>query len=245
MNDTTHAIIVEGEGFVGYLTWAEWERFTRAWQTALNNIGWWRVAGHLRSGNPDEHRSRSTEHQLVLPATWLAAEEISRLMGVLNDWPELEDAARDAEGCEWAMLLTREVETAHAKWPMADRPHKVRFLRCRACQELALKYFPPNLSGPSEAPRTTVRANLGGKQFVEIEVLDVNVKCTSCGARESSQMFEHDAELIRLEAENEAMAKRARSGRANGTRKEHGVQMGAGGAGADETPEEGAVVVAG
>lgn len=201
MNDTTTAAIIEGEGYVGYLTWDQWERFTRAFQTARTHLHWWRIAGHIRSGDPDEHKTRSSEPQLVLPATWLAADEISRLIGILNDWPELEDAANDVDGCELALLFTREVETAHAKWPMADRPHKVKFIRCRHCQQKTLKYYPPRLSGPVAAPRVAVVVR-EGERSVSADVLDVNVKCTNCGEPESPEMFARDALLIEMEHRN-------------------------------------------
>lgn len=190
-------------GGVGYLTWTEYERFTRAVDNAITHTRWWRLAGHIRTGDPDEHRTRSNDPTIPLPATWLAAEEISNLLQEINHWPTLEDVAKF--GHELALMLTREVETAMHKWPMEDRPHKVRHLKCRTCGEPALRYYPPKAAGT-----------------------DITVKCTSCKAVEDPQMFEHDILLIRLEAERaKTLADRRRSGRDHRQVIGHDLPMGA------------------
>lgn len=168
------------KGGVGFLTWDKFDRLGRAVNDARSHVPWWRVAGHIRVGDEDEARSRSSDPMIPLPATWLAAEEITRLLGELNRWHTLEEAVNTLEGQFFAELVTREVETAMAKWPMEDKPHKVRYLRCRACQQQSLKYYPPRVGGG-----------------------DITVKCTdkTCRAVEDPRMFERDALLIRLEAE--------------------------------------------
>lgn len=215
-------------GGVGFLTFDEYDRFVRAVGNARSHVAWWRIAGHIRLGDAEEHKSRSSDPMIPLPATWLAAEEIGNLLLELNTVPTLADAAHRLP--EIAMLLTREVETAMAKWPMSDRPHKVRYLRCRACQQQTLKYYPPNLKGPTDAqhvdaqvrqqsgavraqPEADVRPTLvkGKTVYVPVErpatvgtivLLDVTVKCTNkeCGSVEDHAMFERDALLIEQEA---------------------------------------------
>lgn len=197
-NQSLEADYDPNAGGVGFLTFDEYDRLVRAVGNARTHVAWWRIAGHIRLGDAEEHKSRSSDPMIPLPATWLAAEEISNLLLELNS-VSLEDAARVMP--EIAMTLTREVETAMAKWPMSDRPHKVRYLRCRGCQQQTLKYYPPVLKAPRGAPMTTVVVHDRGK-FGNLELADVTVKCTNkeCGAIESHDMFERDALLIELEA---------------------------------------------
>ena len=136
---------------VGYLTWEEFERFRNAVNKARYLVPWLRIAGYIRSGDPDELRHRSSDLPLGLPPTWIAAEEITNLLNEINQWPELEDVA--VHGSEFALTLTREVETADAKWPMEDRAHKVTYLRCASCDQLTLRYHPPKHPGDDIAVR--------------------------------------------------------------------------------------------
>ena len=173
---------------IGYMPWNDFERLRKAVETARRYMPWLRVAGYLKSGaDPDEFRgthAKASNIPLGLPATWLAAEEISRLLGEINGWPELEDAARDQFGAYLCGLLTREVETAAAKWPMEEKPRAVQFFRCIACDQLTLRYFPPSLDGR--------------------ELVDSIVRCTNrdCRAVVSELMFMRMAVLI--EAEHKA-----------------------------------------
>lgn len=218
-------------GGVGYLTWDEFDRLTKAWVTAIKHLPWWWVAGQIRSGDVDEMHHRSTEPSLPIPATWLAAHEITRLMQELNQWRELEDAAHDDFGAELAKLLIKEVETAAAKWPISDRSHRVQHFRCQACQQLTLKYLPPNDHAPADAPKVTVQARFGEGAVREIPstverlvlingkterqsatlsatvrptaIADVVVRCTdkTCGAVMDSRMFELAVAVIKQESE--------------------------------------------
>jgi len=190
------------EGMVGYLTTTEFDKFTRAIDNARTHIGWWRIAGHLRARDADELQTRSSDPMIPLPGTWLAAEEISNLLQEINQWPTLEDVA--ANGYEFALLITREVEAAMAKWPMSDRPHKVKFLRCRACQLVTLKYYPPKLTSPTHRDAMPVEVYdrtrpTGGTTVTD--VIDVTVKCTNCHKVEDSANFSIDAALIHQENE--------------------------------------------
>lgn len=201
-NQSLEADYDPNAGGVGFLTFDEYDRLVRAVGHARTHVAWWRIAGHIKLGDPEEHRTRSSDPMIPLPATWLAAEEVTRLLGELNAWPTLEDAVNTLDGQFFATLLTGEVETAMAKWPMSDRPHKVRYLRCRACQQQTLKYFPPVLKGPTDAATTSVIVHDRG-MFGRLELPDVTVKCTNkeCRAVEDPAMFERDALLIKLEAE--------------------------------------------
>jgi hypothetical protein len=226
------------EDGVGYLTFEQFDRLRRAWSDAIKLLPWWWVAGQIRSGDIDEMRVRSSDPALPLPATWLAAHEITRLMQELNGWLELEDVAHDAGAAELALLLTKEVETAAAKWPFSDRSHKVSYFRCQACQQMTLRYMPPNDNAPSDAVKAMVHTRIrqgrvrvnpetltehilvNGKTIernrVEprtvrsMEIADVVVRCANkeCGAVMDSHMFELAVHVIQQEQEIKKNAKR-------------------------------------
>ena len=209
---------------VGYLTWDQFERVRRAVNTGMRHVSWWRVAGYLKPGNdPDEFRgsrSKASSLPLGLPATWLAAEEVTRLLNELNGWRELEDAANDIDGSDICILLASEVETAAAKWPLEDKPHEVKFFRCTACNLMTLKYFPPELKAT--------------------ELIDSKVKCMNktCNAIVDELMFARMAFVI--EAEQKAKDERARrlvASKGSASESEpvpvDGVLVGAAGEGAD------------
>lgn len=183
MNESTYD---PNAGSVGYLTFDQFDRLRRADETAREYVPWLRIAGYLKSGaDPDEHRTRHrmAHPPLGVPATWLAAEEISRLSYELNGWASLEDAARDRWGSEVAVLFVREVETAAARWPLEDRSRRVQFFRCTVCNQLTLRYYPPKRVGD--------------------RILDLAVKCSdrSCGNVMDAVMFERMAVVIRAEWE--------------------------------------------
>lgn len=209
-------------GGVGLLTWDQFDRFTRAIDNAQTHVPWWRIAGHIRSGDPDEQKTRSSDPVLPLPSTWLAAEEISNLLSEINQWSTLEDVAKF--GHEFALHLTREVETAMHKWPIEDKPHKVRYLRCRECGQMTLKYYPPKEGGGA-----------------------VTVKCTdpNCRAVEDPRNFAHDTALI--EMENELAKRRVgdgkRSRNKNKQAQENDVRVDQGGEGEDAETGAGSLAV--
>lgn len=164
---------------VGFLTWDEFDRFRDAVHKTRRLIPWLRVAGYIKLGDHDELKQRSTERPLGVPPTWLAAEEITSLLSEINRWPELEDVA--SHGYEFALQLTKEVETADARWPQEDRSHAVRIMRCQACDRLSLRYYPPKHADDR-----------------------IVVKCREkdCRAVMDEDMFAFTAELI--ESENNA-----------------------------------------
>lgn len=127
---------------VGYLTWDEFDRFQKAVHNSQTVVPWFRVAGYIKGGI-EEVRAPSSNHPLGLSPTWLAAEEISRLSGELRYWANLEDIANDDIGAIAARDFTREVETAMARWPIEDKPRKVRHIRCQKCAGETIRFTPP------------------------------------------------------------------------------------------------------
>lgn len=217
---------------VGYLTWDEFDKFRRAVTTARKYVPWLRIAGYIKLGaDPDELMSRSSHRStmpLGLPATWLAAEEIASLLVEINKWPTLEDVAK--RGSEFALLITREVETAAAKWPMSDRSHAVKFFRCEACQQMTLRYYPPNFAGET--------------------LIDSVVKCTdrNCRAVVDELMFARMAVLAEAEELEKRESKRRLDTAGRRTRKGEQVPdvdlaVGEGGEGKDDAAGEGSLVV--
>lgn len=162
-------------GDIGYLTWEEFDRFRRAVHQAQIVIPWFRVAGYIR-GHAEEVRAPSSNHPLGLPPTWLAAEEITRLSVELRYWPNLEDVANDLFGRDIAVLFTREVETALHRWPIEDRPHKVRHVRCQQCAGETIRYEPPSFEGDK-----------------------VHIACTECGHELTEDEFKTLVELVTAE----------------------------------------------
>ena len=219
---------------VGYLTWAQFQRVGKAVSTGLMHVSWWRVAGYLKPGNdPDEFRGsrvKASSLPLGLPATWLAADEVTRLLNELNRWRELEDAANDVGGADMCMLLVNEVETAAAKWPIEDKPHEVKFFRCTACNLMTLKYFPPEITGR--------------------ELVDSKVKCMNktCNAIVDELMFARMAFVIEAEqkAKDERARQLAKSHRSALESEQISVDyllMGASGQGANDASGQGIVAV--
>lgn len=180
-------------GSVGFMTWDQYERLERAVQNGLKHMTWWRVCGHIKSGDPDDHTTSGTrEAPIPLSAAYLAADAISGYLYELNQWPELADAVNDEYGYDIAVQLIREVETAMARWPISDRPHRVRFMRCQACDRETLRYYPP-----------TIREGV---------LLDTVVKCTErdCRAVMDESMWLFAAALIKAEQERVEDARKRR-----------------------------------
>ena len=157
---------------VGYLTFEQFSRFRRAVHYSLKLVPWLRVAGYVKTGDPDEVFGGSVHPPLGVPPTWLAAEEISRLSQELNGWADLEDIAADDFGCSIAVQFTREVETAAAMWPFEDRPHRVQFVRCPSCGMVGLRYEPPTFEGDVIAVKCReCRHYVSEEEFVKLTSL--------------------------------------------------------------------------
>lgn len=207
---------------VGYMTYDEFARFRRAVHYSLKLVPWLRVAGYIKTGDPDEIHGKSVEPPLGIPPTWLAAEEITQLAQALNRWADLEDVAADDGGFELALVFTREVETAAAKWPFEDRPHRVQFVRCPSCHMVGLRYEPPAFHGDLIA-----------------------VKCRECSHYVSEEEFAKLTALIALEfadAKERSSERRLGNHRASDghDRKNaaNDLQMGAHGESADSATRE-------
>lgn len=225
-----HFTELASEG-IGFLTWDQFDRFRRAVENARKYVPWLRVAGYITSGDPDEFRATSghmAEMPLGLPATWLAAEEITSLLDEIGKWATHEDVA--TFGHEFALLLTSEVETAVARWPLSDRTHRVRYFRCMSCDQATLKFYPPTIHG------SVIR--------------DTAIKCTdkACRAVMDEIMFARMAVLIEAEQEEiRERAKRLASGKSSAGKgeqvQEDGVPVGDGWAGENDAAGEGAMAV--
>lgn len=192
------------EDGIGYLTWDEFERFRRAVDETRRLIPWLRVAGYIRSGDHDELKHRSTDRPLGLPPTWIAAEEISNLLQEINQWHELEDVA--VHGADFAMQLTKEVETARGRWPYEERSHKIQYMRCQACNMFTLRYHPPRTADER-----------------------ITVKCSTktCRAVMDEDMFSFAAALIESENNARRLADRKRRGDKSAPVEEDDLQVGA------------------
>ncbi len=127
---------------IGYYTVEQFDRLRNAVNTARRLVPWLRIAGYIR-GESSERVHTTRDGHIGLPPTWLAAEEITRLLTELNAWPELHHAVNDEYGAWVAWEFTRETETANARWPLEDRTHRVRHMRCTVCSALTLRYHPP------------------------------------------------------------------------------------------------------
>ncbi len=67
---------------------------------------------------------------------------------------------------EVARDFTREVETALARWPIEDKAHKVRHVRCQECVGETIQYTPPAFQGD-----------------------ETRIVCTECGHRLTDDEF--------------------------------------------------------
>lgn len=214
---------IEG-GNVGYLTAEQFARFRWAVHDSRKLVLWLRIAGYVRGGEADVRVQTSSERPLGLPPTWIAAEDIVRLLHELNQWGELEDAAGDEYGATVAWQFTRDVETAGARWPWKDRPHRVKYMRCQACNRMSLRYEPPRSAGDSIVVRCRER---------------------DCLAVLPELMFERVAVMARAEHDRRErvgrVGKRASGGGDVGEVEVDDLSVGGGWSGGDDASDEGAV----
>jgi hypothetical protein len=156
---------------IGYLTGSQYARVERAVDTARWLVPWLYAAGHIHTEH-DGHATRA-EAPLPIPATWVAAHTIDSLLDRLQPFPTLEDAAHDMLGQYLCRELWGAVEPAARAWPIEEQAHQVEYIRCRACQRLALEWQPP-----------------------AYERDDIRVVCTACGYLEAPEMIAWDARLL-------------------------------------------------
>lgn len=152
MNTLHHLAALDHTGHategVGYLDMREYNRFVWAWAKGGEIASWLYSAGNLNTtGETDVRVDSSATASINLPATWLAADEITRILQQLNRFPEPEDAANDKIGASLALDLGRAVSAADHNWPREQKPHLVTHMRCGGCEQLTLKFRPPRWAG--------------------------------------------------------------------------------------------------
>lgn len=173
----------DNEGEFGYLTTAQWRAFQWAVSHSVVFVPFLYAAGNYSINDPDEARAKSADVPLGMPATMIAAIEIDRIGQEMREWDDIEDVANDVYGAEVAKMFTREVQTAAHRWPIADEPHRVEYIRCQACGFLALDYHPP----------ATVET-------------DAVVQCGECGNITTGDDFKMMAELFAREYQEAKLA---------------------------------------
>lgn len=133
---------------VGYLEQRDYNRFVWAWEHAGKLAAYLYSAGNLNStGETDIRVDSTTAPTTPLDTTWLAADEISRHLQALNSYTDADQVANCKTGQFHANELGRCVSLADRRWPMEDKPHHVRVMRCGGCEELTLTYRPPRWPG--------------------------------------------------------------------------------------------------
>lgn len=165
---------IEG-GNVGYLSADQWTDLEWAIREGRRLWPWLQVAGYIKTEDESGVRVRS-DRPLGVPPTWIAAQEIVRLLDALVKWPSPQEAVATVEGGLVAVALIREVRAAAHKWPTEERPHAVRFIGCPACDLKMLRYNPPARPGDP-----------------------ILVKCRVCGAVLDEKMFGFAVRLIQDE----------------------------------------------
>ena len=129
---------------VGYLDARDYSRFVWAWEKAPRLASWLYSAGKLNSvAETDIRVDSSSAPGTPLESTWLAADEITSHLHALNRFPDETAAAMDIEGHRHAAELGKCVSIADRRWPMEERPHPIRHMRCGGCEKLTLTYRPP------------------------------------------------------------------------------------------------------
>lgn len=132
---------------VGYLEYRDFARARWAYDYSMKFMPWLREAGYVNFAEENERIQSSSESPLGIPATKLAYLELTGIIGELNRWEELEDAANDKIGASLLIDLGREMSSAVHRWPMEERPHRIIDMRCGGCGMLTLMYRPPRWEG--------------------------------------------------------------------------------------------------
>ena len=164
-----------GDGRVGYLEQRDWNRARWAYEYANKFLPWLDMAGYVSFDADVGTVDTSASVGLGIPATSLMADEIRRLIREIDRWPYLETAARDIFGASLMLDLGREMTTAVHRWPMEDKPRKIRELICGECEQMSLVLKPPRFEGD-----------------------DTIVKC-ECGYTMTQEEFEQLVEMFEKE----------------------------------------------
>ena len=162
-------------------TWApldekEQSKFMWAWNHARTIVPWLHVAGYIQTGEVDVRVQSSSTRPLGIPATKLAAIEITNLLNELNGYQDETEVFADELGTWLARQLSREVSTADAAWPIGDKPHDVKYMGCASCHVPALRYSPPRFDGDA-----------------------ILVKCRACGKFMDEDGYQVAAKLLEAE----------------------------------------------
>lgn len=108
--------------------------------------------------------------------------ELADVVRAINDlaaWVEGEASVTSrVEGAEAAVTFYREVQRQLARFPLEEKPKRVKYLRCRTCQQFAVVDRPP-------LHFTAARVD----------------ECRACGAVHDPVAREFDLKLYRLEVE--------------------------------------------
>lgn len=105
--------------------------------------------------------------------------DVVRVTGELVGWLQADQSVTSrVAGAEAAVRFYRELQRQLARFPLEEKPSRIRYLRCRECREFAVVDRPP------------------------LRVLDVRVdECRACGAVHDPLAREFDLKLYRLEVE--------------------------------------------
>lgn len=144
MNETVERPLLRD---IGYLTMQQWNRARWAYDYSMRFLPWLREAGYVRFEVEDIRVDSSGSAGIGIPPTKLAYMEISRLMNELNTYDDMESLAIDAEGHKLIVEFGKEMATAVSRWPMEERSHRVKAMRCEGCGELSMMYRPPRWEG--------------------------------------------------------------------------------------------------
>lgn len=136
-----------GDGRVGYLEYSEWKKARWAYDYADKFLPWLDIAGYVSFDADVGNVDTSSSVGIGIPATSLTATEIRRIIREIDHWPYLEIAAKDKFGASLMIDLGREMSTAVHRWPMEDKPRKIRELMCGECEQFSLVVKPPRFEG--------------------------------------------------------------------------------------------------
>lgn len=163
-----NADVTEAEPDVGLLSAKQFQRAHSAYECARALMPWLRVAGYVRLGEEDVRVQTSREPSIGIPPTKLAYLEIERIVSELNRWPELIDATRDLYGQFLLASLVREVQAALSRWPMEDRPRRIRSVRCCSCGQFTLWHRPPSFPGDTTRVKCRCGFAMTDDEFAEM-----------------------------------------------------------------------------
>jgi DNA-directed RNA polymerase subunit RPC12/RpoP len=168
----------------GWLCGRCWDQLQDAADMQNQLVAFLRKAGHYRVGEQEGHAAYGPS--IPAPATWLAADEITRLSGDL--WVhegDKQQIVQSEDGAADAVRFTRAVLRANRRWPRQEQDHAVQYVRCRACGAPTLRWWPP-----------------------ECYEDDVTVQCDQCGNVESYEMLSFDARLLEQQQKERDRARR-------------------------------------